>query len=366
MAVSIITAIGGTSDEPIGYVDLSGVLADPVYPELEEGEDFAEMRPFAGEAAAQTALEAGEIQAFYLIPGDYLQRPEVQLFYWDDPPGEIAQDDFDDFLRANLVADLPGPVQRRLSAGSELTVQSANGERSFGGDQIFSFFLPFIAGFFFFFTVMASAGYLLQVVADEKENRTVEIMVTTVSPEQLIGGKAIGLMAVALTQVGIWVLTVVLGIVIGSRYVEWLQNVAIPWEFLGIVALYFFPAYMLIAGIMTAIGGSVTELRQGQQIAGVLNLIFTIPFFFVALLFANPDSPIFVFLTLFPTTSFVTISLRWGATVIPTWQLVASWLILVTTALFSVWASARIFRAGMLRYGQELRLRSVLGAVRGE
>jgi ABC-2 type transport system permease protein len=117
---------------------------------------------------------------------------------------------------------------------------------------------------------------------------------------------------------------------------------------------------------MTAIGSSVTELRQGQQIAGLLNMIFIAPYFFIVFLFTNPDNAVFVLLTLFPTTSFVTVSLRWGATVIPMWQMILSWLLLVGSAVFAVWASARIFRTGMLHYGQDLRLRSVLGALRGE
>jgi hypothetical protein len=58
--------------------------------------------------------------------------------------------------------------------------------------------LPFVAAFLFVFAVIGSAGYLLQVVADEKENRTMEIMVTSVTPLELIGGKALGLMAVTL------------------------------------------------------------------------------------------------------------------------------------------------------------------------
>ncbi|HEY4720934.1 MAG TPA: hypothetical protein VII92_03755, partial [Anaerolineae bacterium] len=68
--------------------------------------------------------------------------------------------------------------------------------------------------------------------------------------------------------------------------------------------------------------------------------------------------------TLFPTTAFVTITLRWGLSTIPIWELIASWTILVGSAIFSIWAAARVFRTGMLHYGQRLNLRAMLSAVR--
>jgi ABC-2 type transport system permease protein len=115
---------------------------------------------------------------------------------------------------------------------------------------------------------------------------------------------------------------------------------------------------------MITLGCMVTELQQGQQISGILNLLFMVPFFFFVLVFTNPNSPILVAMTLFPTTAFMTVAMRWGMTTIPTWQLVVSWLILVTTAALSIGVAARVFRVGMLRYGQPLSLRGVAEIVR--
>jgi ABC-2 type transport system permease protein len=77
---------------------------------------------------------------------------------------------------------------------------------------------------------------------------------------------------------------------------------------------------------------------------------------------SNPQGGVTTFLTLFPTTSFFTVALRGGVGQIPIWQLVISWLLLVATAVFTIWVATRIFRAGMLRYGQRLRLRRQLSA----
>ncbi len=364
MGVAIVVAIGGRPDVPVGFVDHSGVLAPGLRPPASDDGDDIEMRGFADEAAARAALEAGQIAAYYVVPADYQQARRVGLNYWDNPPGEQVQSAFDALMLANLAAGQPAEVQRRIVDGVDLTMRSADGRREVGDDDFLSFLLPFAAGMFFVFAVMMSAGYLLQVVTDEKENRTIEVMVTSLSPEQLIGGKALGLMGVALTQISVWVLAAVIGIVIGAQFMPALRGLRVPWDFIGVSVLYFLPAYALIAGMMTAVGGMVTESRQGQQIAGVLNMMFVAPYFFVVLMLTNPESPVVTVLTLFPTTAFITITLRWGLSLIPTWQLLVSWALLVSTALVSLWASARIFRAGMLHYGQQLSLRAAMQAVR--
>jgi hypothetical protein len=103
-----------------------------------------------------------------------------------------------------------------------------------------------------------------------------------------------------LSQIALWVITIVLGLVVGARYIEALQGVTVPWSLLLVVVLFFLPAYALVAGLMTAIGGVVTQVQQGQQIAGILNLLFLLPLFLIVLFLNNPNRPTVVALTLFP------------------------------------------------------------------
>jgi ABC-2 type transport system permease protein len=191
-------------------------------------------------------------------------------------------------------------------------------------------------------------------------------MITSVTPGQLIGGKTVGLLAAALTQLAIYVITVVVGLTVAAPHVEVLQQVAVPWTYLGVMALFFFPAYGLIAAVMVAIGGAVTKVEEGQQVAGFLNLFFMLPLFLLVAIMENPAAPVLVFFTLFPTTAFLTISLRWGLGTVPMWQIGVSWILLVATTILMVWAAARIFRARMLRYGQPLNLKAAVAAIRGD
>lgn len=365
MALSVVFTVSGTDQRPLGYVDQSGVLGTGPAPlENARGDKLIEIRAYADTDAAQQALVAGQIQGYYVISPTYLTTQGIELRYWDKVPALTVQQDFDYFVRAKLAATLPPDVQIRAREGLELTARSVDGAQEISGKSFINVLLPFFIGLFFIITVMGSGGYLLQAVTDEKENRTAEIMATSVTPNQFIGGKAIGLIAVSLTQVVILIAVIAIGLVVGARFIEILQEVRIPWSLLLMIAVFYVPSYTLIAGMMIAVGAAVTELKQGQQIVGALNMLFTLPYFFIIVFFTAPNSTLSVILTLFPTTSFITLTLRWGMTSIPAWEIIMSWVLLVASSLLMIWAAARVFRAGMPRYGQRLEFKEMLRVIR--
>ena len=357
----ILLATSGADDRPLGFVDQAGVVT--LTPEQAGVDPATALVAFAGRAAAEAALQDGSIQGYVVLPAGYLEGEKATIVITSEEAGQEARASFDDFLRANLVAGQPLQVQQRLNAGVDLTVRSADGRREISESSLVNVLLPFVAGFFFVYVVISSSGYLLQAVTTEKENRTVEIMATSLSSNQLIGGKSGGLLAVALTQLAVWIGSLALALVIGAFFVPELRAVEVSGSLVLVILLYFIPSFALMAGFMIAIGSAVTELQQGQQIGGILNLLFMAPFFVLVVLFANPDGPLAVAMTLFPTTSFLTITLRWGLTTVPTWQLVLSWLLLVSSAVVTIWLAARVFRIGMLSYGQRLGWASIKAAL---
>jgi ABC-2 type transport system permease protein len=211
---------------------------------------------------------------------------------------------------------------------------------------------------------MGASGYFLQVITDEKENRTMEIMLTSVSPKQMIGGKSLGLLAVGLTQLLVWISSAAIIWLVAKNFLDFLNQLQIPWDIFNIFALFFLPSYAIIAGLMICIGSVVTELQEGQQISGIINLIFTFPIFFAGLVFADPNSPILVFLSFWPTTSLMTIIMRWGFTAIPLWQIALSWLICLCSSIGIIWVASQLFRFGMLRYGQSISVKGVFSFLR--
>ena len=362
--VGIIAARSGESRAPIGYVDQAGVIRADLRAEATARPDDVEMRRYPDAAAAGDALTRGEIQVFFTVPADYLQRHHVEVAYLRSRPSVAAGAQFDRLLRASLVADLPAEAQDMALRGINLRFRSTETGREAGEGVFLNIILPFVIGLFFVIAVMSSGGYLLQAVSTEKENRTVEVMFTSISPLAFIGGKAAGLIAVAMTQIGVWAVTAVAAFMVASRFIPVLREGAVPWLLVAVSLILFVPTYALVAGLMIIIGSVVTEQQHGQQISGIINLLFFVPFFFLVLAFSEPDSPLLVAFTLFPTTSLITVSMRWGVTAIPAWQLVVGFLLLVLTALASIWLAARVFRTGMLSYGQPLDLRKLFAGRR--
>ena len=357
MTAVIVVMLISSDRRPIGYVDHAGILAA-------SPETSIDFRAFTDETAARAALEQGEVQAYYVLPVAYRTSRAVQLIYWEQIPDSSAQRAFDDFVRQNLGAALPLVAAQRLRDGFELTARSRDGRQEISGDTFLSILLPFFIGMFFTIVVLSSGTDLLSAVTDEKESRTIEVMATSLAPGQLITGKSLGLLAVALTQIVILFLTIILVLIVGAQFIDPLRALRVPWPMFLTLAIFFLPTFALIAGMMIAVGSVVSDTRQGQQIAGAFSMLFTLPFFFMVVFFTAPNSTMATVLTLFPTTSFLTIALRWSMTTIPVWQMVVAWWLVTLSALVMVWLAARVFRLGMLNYGQRLDVKTVLRAVR--
>jgi len=349
---------------PIGYIDQSGILANPIpQPAVKWPERTVPMQAYPDEASAKADLQAGKIQAYFVISADYLQSGKAKEIYLKEPKGMAIQQ-FEAFLSTNLLASQPPEIVTRIQDGSVITVQSADKNREASEAQIVNLILPIVAGVLFIVGMMTSSGYLMQAVAEEKENRTMEIMVTSVSPTQLMSGKVIADIAVGVTQLVVWSLFVILGLLIGKNFVPQLSGFQISGEVVGTLAIVMIPAFVMISGLMAAVGATVTEASEGQQVMGLFTIPIWIPYFFIGTFIENPNSPLAIALSLFPLTAPMTISMRIGFTAIPTWQLVLSAILLVLSAIGAVWLAGRAFRLGMLRYGQRLRWKEIFSPQR--
>jgi ABC-2 type transport system permease protein len=363
IAVTVILVIAviyiESDPTPIGYIDQSGLLANPIpQPAVKWPERTVPMRAYPDEASAMADLQAGKLQAYYVISADYLQTGKAKEVFLSQPKGMGIQQ-FNSFLAANLLAKEPADIAKRIEAGSQITVQSTDKSREASPDQIVNLVLPFIAGILFIVGMMTSSGYLMQAVAEEKENRTMEIMVTSVSPGQLMSGKVIADIAVGVTQLVVWSIFIVLGLLIGKNYVPWLSGLQFSGEMVATITLVMVPAFIMISGLMAAVGATVTEASEGQQVMGLFTIPIWIPYFFIATFMQSPNSPLAIALSIFPLTAPMAISMRIGFTAIPAWQLIISVGILVLSAIGAVWLAGRAFRLGMLRYGQRLRWKEI-------
>ncbi len=348
---------------PVGYVDLAGLLVHPLPAPIDGSEKPIEFIPFKTESEARQALEAEEIQAYYVLSPEYLETSQVELFYLKEP-GTNATRQFYDFIQINLLREHPPEIARRATIRSEVTIRSPDGSLEFpAGGPALRHFLPMLISVAFVFLLMMSSGYLMAGVVDEKQNRTMEVLVTSISPTQFIAGKVLGIVAISLTQLVTWSLVGVLAVVIGGDVlgVEWFQNPSIEWgTILRIVAIAI-PAYVLASALLFALGATVAEAQEGQSLGAIFFMLHMIPLYVITVLIENPQGTLSVVLSILPFTSLFTVGFRSMFAVIPFWQIAVGVAIQTICALGALWFAAFAFRLGMLRYGQRLRLGEIFG-----
>ncbi len=360
MGASIIASLSAMNDSPAGFIDQSGVFADYEPDPVSKG--FLEMDiPFiryTSEEDARIDLKAKTIQAYFVISEDFLQSANVKMVY-EVSPGENIQGRFSNQLRRFLLSTQPQDVIDRINEGSHITIQSADGSRTAGENDWISIVLQFGAGILFIIVLFTSSGYLMQALVEEKENRTMEIMVTSVSPEQLMAGKVLGNLSVGLTQLAFWVACIVVIFLLGQGSVSWMQNARIEPSVLLVFAATMIPAFIMVAALMALLGAAFSEAREAQQWTSLISLPVVCPYWLATPILANPNSPLAVGLSLFPLTAPVTISMRMAVAIVPTWQVITSSALLIICAVGAIWLSARVFQLGMVRYGKKVSLKEV-------
>ena len=352
------------NDLPVGYIDQAEIFTDPVPAPLTEGEDPVEFIPFQTEAEARAALEDKGIQAYYIIPSDYSETRQIEIVY-TKKPGQNANRQWYDFLQINLLSDQPTEIAYRTAAGTDVTVRSLDGNRSVADSgPTFGNMMPLFATMAFLALILMSSGYLMGAVAEEKENRTMEIVVTSVSPMQLIGGKLLGIVAIGLTVLAAWTLIVILGIFAARLMgIGWFQDLGMDWGMVLSTAVIAIPAYALIGALMITIGTMVTSTQEGQSFSSIFIIFHMIPLYVSFAFLENPSGTVAVILSLLPFTSLMTVAMRSLFYSVPVWQIAASVGVQTVCALGAVWLASRAFRLGMLRYGQKLNWRGLLQQV---
>lgn len=344
----------------LGYVDPAGLLADPdVGPE----EPDVTLVRFETEADAHGALESGEIDAYYLLPAEGAPpagRP-ASLVYFEAPPWTAARY-FENLVRRNHMAGQPALLTERLISGASVTVRATKSSREFpNGDPTVAHFLPLIAAAILSFLVLTTFGYLGEAVVAEKENRTMEVVITSVSAGRLMAGKILGGVGIALLQLLVWLACLLLFVFVGGTVlgIEWLQNVDPNWRDVALVVLVALPVYLLLAALTTVVGATLVEAQEVQQLGGLVFFLLFLPVYLLVPLVQNPNSPLALAFSFFPLTSVATIALRSLLVEVPAWQAGVAAAIALACALLMVWLAGKAFRLSMLRYGQRVRWREL-------
>lgn len=362
VGVGFLSVIVQFDNTPIGYIDNSNLLRNPIEYEFEAPLWFMKpMEVFAFDDLdlAIQELENESVQAVYVLGNDFLETKTITV-YANEIPDSSVNNDFNDFLNKNLLKDTDEKIANRILEGTTFEVRSTEDNRNTSEENILGIILPFLSGFLFIMAINISGGYLLQAVVEEKENRTMEILVTSISPNQLMAAKVIGNLSVGLTQLVVWIIFGLIGFLAVLRIFPNLETGQIDMSFLLLTVVVFIPAFIMVAAMMAALGATTTETREAQQVAGLFTIPMVLPFWFLQVLMESPNSFISIFLSIFPFTAPISLPVRVAFANVPAWQIILTVLLLVLFAVASLWLAGRSFRLGMLRYGKKLSLKEIL------
>jgi ABC-2 type transport system permease protein len=324
------------------------------------------IRLFPDEASAQRALRAGAISQLLVVPRDYLEAGLLRRYARSNNLFSNAdRRAIDAWLSQGLIrAHVDSLIAMRAARPSEheafytLNARTDLFEIKDNKREMFDFMLPFMFSLVLGLCIMIGGQYLLQGVAEEKESRILESLLCTVSADELMAGKLLGLGSVGLAVVGVWAAA---GLVFAGPILLMLRATISP-ELLGIALVYFLLGYLFFGSIMTGIGAMTNNMREAQQFAVWFTFANFVPFIMIVKILGHPSEPLAVGLSLFPPTAATAMMLRLTAPAsnVPPWQIGLSITLLAASAWMALRFASRVFRIGLLMYGKTPNLPEIL------
>jgi ABC-2 type transport system permease protein len=342
-------------NKPMGYVDHWGGLAE---------KSTFEKRRFDDEAQAKEALLAKSIGSYIVIPKDYLKTGEVKVLTLRRPTLMTAQHPpFPEGVHEWLVDSVlqgTGPDQIRRAKrplDPRLVFLDEKGDPSQEDPKETQIRAGTAYAFFFLLliSIFTSSAYLLQGMAEEKENRVMEMILSSIRPNELMLGKLIGLGAAGLLQMAIWV-----SMSLAMVAVLAVELALAPGAFAFCFA-YYLLGYALYGSLMLGFGALGTNLRESQQMASIWSFIGASPAFIMIALFESPQGTIARVFSYIPFTAPTTMMFRYVVDPkgTPAYDIAASMLLLLGSTWFAIRVSARLYRAGLLLYGKRPGIREI-------
>jgi len=290
----------------------------------------------------------------------------VALYAQRSAPEQLRED-IKDFLKAQIALHVPDDVPvspARLEHVEYVMRDAETGEELSKWALIGRIMLPLIFVMLYVMATNTTAQFLMSGVVEEKENRLMEILATSVRPVELLWGKLLGLGALALTQIALWAVAGVLIALFNDQARAMIGGARFASGDMLLFGVLFVANFLLFAASMLGIGAAVTAEAESRQIAGIFVLVTVLPLMFMGAYFDNPNGVLPVVLTFVPFTAAMSLLLRMMLGTLPVWQMWVSVGIQIVSVVAVVALSAKVFRLGMLMYGKMLTPRTLWQALR--
>lgn len=358
-----------------GYVDRSDLIR-ALPPDI----DADHLRAFSDIAQARQAMASGDITAYYVIPADYIETGTIDYVYPDD--SSLLDDRQKWVMQWTLLYNLlDGDLEQAQTVWNPMVVYgrppdlptqpTPSGSGCAPGSpcvpETFNQFFPALMVVLFYMAFMISGDLLFKSIGGEKENRTIEVLMTTIKPRHMLIGKTLGLGIAGLLHMIAWVSAVVAVLSFGGQTLGLPENFSLPASIPAWSLAYFVLGFAIYASLMAGVGVLVPNIKE----AGQATLIALLPLFagylvgFLASIAELPHALAPTALSLFPLTAPVVMIMRLTSGGVPWWQPWLAAILMIITAYGVIRAVAAMFRAQYLLSGQPFSVKRYLLALVG-
>jgi len=375
-----------SSKKTVAVVDQTGRLADSL---AAAGDAQLTFRPVSQPVdSVRAAVRAGTYDG-YLLLSDSVFTGQGGATYYSTQGGGLTdqlqiEDRVDRVVRQQRLraADATKSVLAILESNTNVRTRTLR-EDGAGADHTLAYtVIGYALAFVIYFAVFVYGQYVMQGVIEEKSNRVVEIIVSSVRPFELLMGKVLGIGAMGLTQMLVWSAVVVGGLAgaapllalfldpssLGVSADASSQAMAeaaglsiptIPFDLIVWFILFFLGGFLLYAALFAAVGSAVEKQQDAQNLLLPVMTPLILPLLFLAFVLESPDATISVVLSLIPFFSPILMMLRAAITTVPVWEMAAAFGLLVATFVAMIGLAGRIYRVGILSYGKTPSLREI-------
>jgi ABC-2 type transport system permease protein len=339
-------------------------VANDLKQELENGKDTSmtvDVLPLStGHAGLDKKIAEKQLDGYLVItaPASAGQRPT-----FDFTPRSSADIATAESLRAALHTVLTREylAAHGVSAADTETVMApvtvniieSNGKH---GNTTASFYVAYVLFFLMYMVVLLYGMNVARSIIEEKTSRVFEVLLATIKPDELLAGKILGVGAVGLTQVGIWMAAA--GLIAAQAGA--MSSVKLSIAQVVFFIIYFALGYALYSSVAAALGAMTNSEQELQQ----LNMFLMMPLFFCMLMLVpiitNPNSTLSKVVSEIPFCAPLLMNLRISMSMPQPWEIGLSIVLIVVTIYAVLWVSSRIYRVGILMYGKKPNLPEIL------
>ena len=304
-------------------------------------------------------VKNGKIDAYIYFPKD-IGKQKVEVYgkdvglFQNGKYGAVAQSLLSQSVASSVSQAQVAILQNKVQLSSTTYL---DGKEHGGINEMIA---PGLFLVIFFMLVTFFGNQMLTSSTEEKENRTVEMLLTMVKTDTLITGKILSLMVLALIQMLVIILPVAAGyLTFGSKLQ--LPNMDLSLLVfdpvrIGLALVIFLASFMMFTGMLVTLGAMMPTAKEASQWFGLVIMLIFGPFYGITAFVSFPDSPFVKFLSLFPFTAPIPLLLRNAVGNLPAWEGLLGVALLIVAAVFVLWLAVRVFRYGAMSYDSKLSL----------